>query len=252
MQIAIIEDEKAAAEMLIGCLLSLRKDISIVACCNTIESSIALLQTSRDIDLIFMDIELGDGASFRIFEQVTVPCPVIFTTAYDEYWQKAFEYNCIDYLLKPIKEAKLALALQKYEWMKKHFAGNLRQLMHWTRNENQQHKYRKRFLVKRGSDLISVQTADLSYCYAAYKMVCLMDKSGRKYILDQSLVDIEHQLDPDRFFRVNRKYLVQLNAIKKITSLGKGKLLLDLDPSTQEEVIVSPEHVADFKAWMDR
>ena len=197
-------------------------------------------------DLVFMDIELTDGLSFKIFDTVSITCPIIFTTAYDDYWQEAFEHNSIDYLLKPIKQQKLEAALSKYESLKKHFSQNLQQLL----SQKTGNGLKKRFLVKRGIDYISIKTEDIAYFYAAHKVVCLVDSKGNKYILDQSLADLEKQVDPSTFYRVNRKYLVHINAIRKIKSFPKSKIQLEIEPSVTEEIVISQENVTAFKEWM--
>jgi two-component system LytT family response regulator len=196
-----------------------------------------------------MDIDLGDGLSFKIFDKVRLNCPIIFCTAYDEYWQEAFEHNSIDYLLKPIRQDKLEMALGKYDKLKQHFAANFQQLQQWQRHPADM-VYKRRFLVKRGMDYISIKTDDIAFFYATHKLVCMVDKQNQKYILDQSLAEIEKQLDPSQFYRVNRKYLVHQNAIKKIKSYPKSKLQLELEPVIGEEIIISQENVAAFKEWM--
>ncbi|HYE54790.1 MAG TPA: LytTR family DNA-binding domain-containing protein, partial [Chitinophagaceae bacterium] len=155
-----------------------------------------------------------------------------------------------DYLLKPIRQDKLEAALKKYEKLKQHFAFNYGQLLNWQQQNNSERK--KRFLVKRGTDYISVKTADIAYFYAAQKLVCLVDSNAQKFILDLSLADLEKQLDPSQFYRVNRKYLVNLNAIKKIKTYPKSKLQLEIQPAPAEEIIVSQENAAAFKAWMEQ
>jgi len=251
MKILIIEDEKPAAEKLQKALTKANPDVQLVAILNSVTTSVEWLKKNSQPDLIMMDIELTDGLSFKIFEEVQPGCPVIFTTAFDEYWQEAFEHNGIDYLLKPIKQEKLEFALHKYHSLQKHFAANLQQLLQW-----QQHSasgnYKKRFLVKRGIDYIAVKTEDIAYCYATHKLVCMVDIHNQKFILDRSLADLEKELDPSQFFRLNRKYLAGINAVKKIRSFGKGKLLVELSPAVEEEIVISNETVAGFKEWMDR
>jgi two-component system LytT family response regulator len=179
-----------------------------------------------------MDIELSDGLSFQIIEQSEIQSPIIFTTAYDEYWQEAFEHNSIDYLLKPIKQDKLESALSKYQRLKEHFAGNLQNLIDWQKRKAE---FKKKFLVRRGADYVSVKAEDISYFYASHKVVCLVNRQGNKFILDESLSELEAQLDPAMFYRVNRKYLVNLNAIQRIRSYPKSKLQLDLAPTVEEK-----------------
>ncbi|MCB0739784.1 MAG: response regulator transcription factor, partial [Chitinophagaceae bacterium] len=229
MKIIIIEDEKPAADKLIKTIHQAATDVHILAWLNSVESATKWLQQHEPPDLIFMDIQLGDGLSFEIFDQVTITCPVIFCTAYDEYWQEAFEHNSIDYLLKPVKTAKLSAAMQKYEQLQKHFAYHFLQLQKW-RSGNAEPVYKNRFLVKRGIDYISIPTEEIAYFYASNKLVCLVNSSNQKFFLDQSLSDIEKQTDPACFYRVNRKFLVQQTAIAKIKSYPKSKLQVELMP----------------------
>ncbi|MEP7374400.1 MAG: LytTR family DNA-binding domain-containing protein [Chitinophagaceae bacterium] len=249
MKVIIIEDERPAAEKLRKAIQKADPSIEVIAVLNSLTASVEWLQQNPLPELLFMDIDLGDGLSFKIFEKINISSPVIFCTAYDEYWQEAFEHNSIDYLLKPVKQEKLEIALNKYDKLKQHFAASFQQLQQWHRHPADS-GYKKRFLVKRGTDYISIKTEDIAYFYAAHKLVCLVDNRNQKFILDQSLSDIEKQVDPSQFYRVNRKYFVQQNAIKKIKSYPKSKLQLDLEPPINEDIIISQENVAAFKEWM--
>ncbi|MFT3682044.1 MAG: LytTR family DNA-binding domain-containing protein [Ferruginibacter sp.] len=249
MNIIIIEDERPAAEKLQKAIKACSPHANILAVAGTVQAAVEWLQQNALPDLVFMDIQLTDGLSFKIFEQVKIGCPVIFTTAYDNYWQEAFEYNSIDYLLKPIRQEKLENALQKFETVKQYFSTNLQRLVQYHQ-EGSTEKYRKRFLVKRGSDYFTVKTEDIAYFYAIHKVICLADNEGHKFILDRSLADIEKETDPAIFYRVNRKYLINISSIKKIKAYAKGKLQLELQPPTEEEIIVSQENTSAFKEWM--
>lgn len=251
MRVLIVEDEKPASQKLIKALQKCRPNAEIVQVIGSVGESVRWLQENQQPDLIFMDIQLSDGTSFRIFDRVSLNCPVIFTTAFDEYWQEAFECNSIDYLLKPIKQEKLEAALLKYDKLKQYFAGHLQQLIEWQRQPAGA-SYKRRFLIKRGTDYISIRCEELAYFYATHKIVCLVDNKGQKYILDESLADIEKQLDPVQFYRINRKYLVNQTAIKRIRAYPKSKLQIDLEPAVQEDVIISQENVAAFKEWMSQ
>lgn len=245
MKVIIIEDEKPAAEKLQSAIARYDKNIEVVAILGSVAASVNWMLTHSWPALIFMDIELSDGLSFKIFDQCTITCPIIFTTAYDDYWQEAFEYNSIDYLLKPIKQEKLETALKKYHALRQYFSANFQQLMQW-----QQEKYKKRYLVKRGSDYITIKTEDVAYFYATHKLVCMVDHANQKFILDKSLADLEKEIDPTQFYRANRKYLINISAIKKIKSYPKSKLLLEVAPVLTEEIIISQENVYAFKEWM--
>lgn len=249
MKAIIIEDEKPAAQKLAKAIQNTNTGIEIVAILDSVHSSVLWLKQNPPPELVFMDIELGDGLSFRIFDEVRLNSPVIFCTAYDEYWQEAFEHNSIDYLLKPVKQEKLEHALTKYNKLKQHFTTNFNQLQNWVRHPSE-FAYKKRFLVKRGIDYVSVKTEDIAYFYAAHKLVCMVDNRGQKFIVDLSLADLEKQVDPGQFYRVNRKYLVNQNAIRKMKAYPKSKLQLELEPSINEEIIISQENVGAFKEWM--
>jgi DNA-binding LytR/AlgR family response regulator len=248
MRALIIEDEKPAADKLRKAIQKTGMGIEIIAQLDSVQSAIQWLRTQEQPELVFMDIELSDGLCFKIFETVSVPCPIIFITAYDEYWQEAFELNSIDYLLKPVKQEKLEAALKKYDTLKQYFASNFQQLL--QPKPTNQPVYKKRFLVKRGTDYISVKTEDIAYFYATHKLVCMVNKKAEKFILDLSLSDIEKQVDPVAFYRINRKYLVNMGAIKRIKSYPKSKLEVEVDPPVNDEIIISQENVAPFKDWM--
>jgi DNA-binding LytR/AlgR family response regulator len=249
MNVLIIEDEKPAAEKLQKALLACEPSIQVLMVLGNIQDTISWLEAHPAPEVIFMDIELSDGLSFKIFERTAINCPVIFTTAYDDYWQEAFEHNSIDYLLKPIKQQQLEAALKKYEKLKQHFSANYQKLLNWQ-TKPAESGYKKRFLVKRGADYVSIKTEDIAYFYAAHKLVCMVDNKGQKFILDQSLSDIETQLDAMIFYRVNRKYLINMSAIKRIKTYPKSKLLLEVEPPLHEEIVISQENVTAFKQWM--
>jgi two-component system LytT family response regulator len=249
MKCVIIEDEKPAAEKLLSLLAVSNQPVYVEAVLSSIKEAMEWLQQHAMPELIFMDIELSDGLSFKIFEQINIECPVIFITAYDEYWQEAFEYNSIDYLLKPVKPEKLEAALNKYQKLKQHFTTNYQALANWPHTQPQG-GYKKRFLVKRGTDYISIKIEEVAYFYATHKLVCMVDSAGQKFIMDQSLADIETQVDPAVFYRVNRKYLVNMSAIKRIKTYPKSKLLLEVTPLVTEDIIISQENAAAFKQWM--
>lgn len=249
MKVIIIEDEKPAAEKLLKAIQKTNPSIEVAAILNSISSAVKWLQENAMPDLLFMDIELGDGLSFKIFDKVNITSPVIFCTAFDEYWQEAFEHNSIDYLLKPVKQDKLETALNKYDKLKQHFASSFQQLQQWQQQPSG-NGYKKRFLVKRGVDYISIKAEDIAYFYATHKLVCMVDNKNQKFILDQSLADIEKQVDPSQFYRVNRKYLIQLTAIKKIKSYPKSKLQVEVEPVINEEIIISQDNTAAFKDWL--
>lgn len=250
MIVLIIEDEKPAAEKLAKMLTNVVPGIVVEAVLGSAKETTSWLTANAAPDLMFMDIELSDGTSFQVFDQTEIKIPVIFTTAYDEYWQEALENNGIEYLLKPVKEEKLRAALKKYETLKNHFSVNYKKLSGF--GAAQTGVYKKRFLVKRGIDYVSIKSENIAYFYAAHKLVCLVHNDGQKFLLDQSLSDIEKQTDPALFYRVNRKYVVNLNAIKRIRGLAKGKLILEVEPKLDEEITISQESASQFKQWLEQ
>ncbi|MFI5154074.1 MAG: LytR/AlgR family response regulator transcription factor [Chitinophagales bacterium] len=250
MKIIIIEDERPAAEKLRKALLKCEPPLVPEVILNSVHTAISWLGHNPPPDLIFMDIELSDGISFTIFKETTINSPVIFTTAFDEYWQEAFEHNSIDYLLKPIRQDKLETAIQKYKKLEQHFSQNYAAIVQQLQGVNQSTGYRKRLLLKKGTDLISIKTDEIAYCYAAHKISFIVDATGQKFIIDKSLHDLEKELDPTKFFRINRKWLVNIQHIKRIRTLSKSKLSLELNPPANEEILISQENTASFKQWI--
>ncbi len=246
-KILIIEDEKPAIEKLVNLLHETEPDAEIAGIAMSVKQSVEWLATHPMPDLILMDIALTDGSSFDIFKEIDIHCPVIFITAYDEYWQEAFEHQGIDYLLKPVKKEKLAAAISRYDKLKDHFKSKMTRLFEHTVEETE--PFKKRFLVKRGNDLFSIKSEDIAYFYAAEKLVCMVDMKGQRFVFDQSLTELEKQLNPVDFNRVNRKFIIQKKAILKAKAYSKSKLLLDIDPPLSESIIVSQENVGKFKEW---
>lgn len=249
MKVLIVEDERPAAEKLKHALNKSNKEIEVLSVLSSVKETIVWLNEHPAPQLIFMDIQVADGLSFKIFEQKTISCPVIFVTAYDEYWQNSFEYNGIDYLLKPVQQEKLDAALNKYKKLKEYFSVDYKQLLH-HREPDSRGDYKKRLLVKKGLDYYCIKTEEIAYFFAAYKVVFLVDSQGQKFILDKSLSEIEKEIDPRLFYRVNRKYLVNMNAISRIKSYSKSKLLLEVMPTLEEEIVISPENAGAFKSWL--
>lgn len=242
MKIVIIEDEAPAAARLQKLLQSTGYGVEVLEVLDTLAGAKAWLQANPLPDLIFMDIELSDGLSLDLVREVRVGCPVVFVTAYDEYWQEAFEYNNIDYVLKPVKVERLEAALRKFEEMKTYFMSRYQRMM-----EGRQQK--ERFLVRRGAEFVSIGMEEIAYFHASHKMVCLVRRDGMKFILDRSLTEVEKQVDAGAFYRVNRKYLVNTAAIRKVSLLPKSKLLVEVEPAAKEELVVSSENSAGFKKW---
>ena len=250
MRIVIIEDEKPAAEKLKKAILACDPSLEPEAILGSVKSSIRWLRENPAPDLIFMDIELSDGYCFKILRETKISSPVIFTTAYDEYWQEAFEYNSIDYLLKPVKQVKLELAIGKYKKLKDHFVANYGAILEDAHEARLAPGYKKRLLIKRGAELITLKTEEIAYVYAAHKVTFIVDGKGKKYVQDRSLSEMEEDLDPEIFFRINRRWLVNLHHIRRIITLRKSKLSIEVDPPASEEIIISQENASKFKEWI--
>lgn len=249
MRVIIIEDESTAVQKLSDMLSRIDPDIQIVGTLESVKDSVQWLNKHPGPDLAFVDVQLSDDTSFEIFKQVNIRFPVIFTTAYDQYILESFEYNSIDYLLKPIQESRLKKALGKVRKLETHFL-QYRFNQIFQGKAGKKNGYKKRFLVKKGIDYVSVNTSDIAYFLTAHKIVFLIDKEGKKYIIDKTLSDLEGELNPVNFFRANRKYLVSIDAISKFKSDG-GKIALYLVPDPQDEVTVSKENASNFKHWIE-
>ncbi len=253
MKVFIIEDEIPAANRLAKLLQQQNDDIEIAHKADSIESAVQYLQNSPVIDLVFMDIQLADGLSFDIFEQVEVKTPVIFTTAFDQYTLKAFKVNSIDYLLKPIDEKELEKALDKYynfyqQKKEDNFSDRMMKLM----QDINVVKYKERLLIKRGQQLSYLKTENTAYCFADGKLCYAVDFNGVKYLLENNLGHLEEQLQPSSFYRINRHLLVNIDAVKKVHTWLGGRLKLEIVPATTAETVVSRERVNGFKEWLGR
>ena len=252
-RILIIEDEAPAFRRLDNLLRKQELDFEIIEVIDSIADSVKWLKNHSKPDLIFSDIQLSDGLSFEIYKQAEVQCPIIFTTAFDEYMLNAFQTNGIDYLLKPIQEAELTRSLAKFKKLRLQGSDDSSKQVEKLLEvlESGENRFRKRFLVRLGDKLIPVKTEDVAYfCYKDGATEMIHD-SGKRYIIDQPLDELEKQLNPNRFFRLNRQFLASEESIGLIHRYFKGKLKVDLEPGTNEEVVVSREKAARFKVWMD-
>jgi DNA-binding LytR/AlgR family response regulator len=253
MKVLIVEDEIPAANRLLKLLQQSNKEIDIVHKVDSVEAAVNYFNTQPTLDLIFMDIQLADGLSFDIFEQVNINTPVIFTTAFDQYTLKAFKVNSIDYLLKPLDEKELQQALEKYYSLHQtkqpvDFSDKMMKLI----QEMNLVKYKERLLIKRGQQLSYLKTEKTAYCYADGKLCFAVDFEGNKFLLENNLGQLEEQLQPTAFYRINRHLLVNIEAIKKVHTWLGGRLKVDVTPSTSAETVVSRERVNGFKEWLGR
>lgn len=247
MKSIIIEDEKPAARYLLRLLQN--QGIEPLAMLHSVKEAVQWFKENPEPDLIFLDIQLGDGISFEIFEQVQPKSSIIFTTAYDEYALKAFKFNSIDYLLKPINEIDLKRAIAKYNEKNAPVMWDAFQLKSLLIN-NFENKYRERFLVKIGSNLKTIDTENISCFYSKNKGTYLCNES-REYPIEQTLNDLESQLNPKDFFRISRNAIVNLRFIENITTHSGSRYQLFIK-NVEEELIVSRERVNDFKIWLEK
>lgn len=262
MKVLIIEDETFAQLELKRLLLLCRPDIEVVDCIDSVEEATEQIP-KINIDLIFMDIQLSDGLSFEIFSKINPSAPVIFTTAYDEYAIKAFKVNSIDYLLKPIEKEALNAALLKYEQLGEHYRSTAQTLsatpqptlqLHQIEqllNLNQQ-QYKTRFMVSLGEKIRHVNAEQIAYFFADGDMVCLVTTDKRKYAIAYTLDQLECQLNPQDFFRINRTYITNIQAIGEITKHFNSRLKIALAPTPTEEILVSRARVQQFMQWLGR
>ena len=250
MKALIIEDEIMAAKTLQKLLGEVSPETEVVAVLESIEDSVAWIEENPMPDLMFMDIHLADGSSFTIFDRVDITCPVIFTTAYDEYALKAFEVNSIDYLLKPISKESLERAMRKYRMLdqgrQEGGRDNIEALLYQL---TQKSNYRRCFLLPERDKLVPLPTANIAYAYIEAKTVKLVSMEHKEYYLTQTLDDLMAQLDPKEFFRANRQFVISRSAVKDVSVWFGNKLAINLVMETPEKIIVSKARVAEFKHW---
>jgi DNA-binding LytR/AlgR family response regulator len=246
MNVLIIEDEVTARAKLVQMLSSIDNSCRIAGQLGSVKDSVDWLRKNPSPDIAFVDIQLSDDHSFEIFRKVPVQFPVVFTTAYDKYLLESFEFNSIDYLLKPITEEKLARSLHKVKNLKQHFLGEqLQQLVGGAKPGKQ------RIVAKKGTEFLALNTNEVSYFYTEHKIVFVKDNQGRKLIIDQTLAELEELLDQTIFFRLNRKFLANVNAIEKFRS-DNGKIIVHLNPGMNEEIVVSKETAPLFRQWIGK
>lgn len=249
MNIVIIEDEVIAAERLLSSIKKIEENVHLLAQPDSVKSSIAFLESNKEkIDLMFLDIQLADGLSFEIFDKVSVSCPVIFTTAYDQYAIKAFKLTSIDYLLKPIKKEELKDAIHKYKlYFEKPMDINSKIL---AVQDVISKSLQKRIVVKYGHTIKAIEISDVAYFYTRQKVTFMTMKNGEILPIDENLDELEKILNPKEFFRINRQCIVCFGSIENMYTYTKSRVKLILKPIIEEEIIVSTERSSDFKSWL--
>ena len=259
MKILIVEDEDLAVKKIRKTLHEVDASADVVGVTDSITATVDWLESNPWPDLILMDIELSDGQSFEIFSRIPVKSAVVFTTSYDEYALKAFKVNSIDYLLKPIQKEDLEAALEKYKKMKQMYASgdgngafNMDSLVKELQQRLQPKEYRKRFLVKHGQKLVSIELDEIAYFFSDGRLNFFKTDDNRKFVVDYTMDELEDMLDPQKYFRISRSFYVSVKSISQIHDYFGNRLLLHLKPALDKESIVSREKVSDFKKWMGK
>ena len=248
IKVAIIEDETAAAQNLSAILRKIYADIEIVAIIDTVVDSIEFFRSAPQLDLVFMDIHLADGASFRIFDSVDISTPIIFTTAYDQYAIEAFKVNSIDYLLKPINEESVHRAIDKWHRLTStdhaEHASRIKSVAQSSRAEQQV------FLVHFRDKIIPLQVQDIAFFHTFEERVTAYCFDGNKYIVEQTLEALQNKLSPQNFFRANRQFIISRKSVKDISVWFGSRLTANLILETPEKIVIPKARVHEFKDWL--
>ncbi len=252
MKILIVEDELPTRRFLADMIKEIRPNWEISALLGSVEETVNWLKSNYQPDLIFLDIQLSDGTSFEIFDNVEVTSPVIFTTAYDEYALQAFRVNSINYLLKPINQTKLNEAIEKYESLcnAKSPEIDYQELARALRSESKQ--YRTRIIANLADGFQKINTDDIAMFLSANKVTTAFSFDQQNHIVDFTLDKLEKELNPEKFFRANRQFILNIDAIKKVENWFNGKLVVKTRPEHGEKIVVSRERARSFKEWISQ
>lgn len=248
MKVLILEDETLAAEKLEATLMELQPEWQVVSRIKSISSAVEWLESNPHPDLIISDIRLLDGLAFEIFQKVKIDKPVIFTTAYDQYAIRAFEVNSIDYLLKPVQKEKLQTALAKLK--KEPPFPDYNEVLTFIKSNKT--SYKSRFMVRLGQRIVAIPAEKIGYFYSENKLSYIVTLDAKKFPLDQPLDELIDLLDPKRFFRANRQFIVAFDSIAEIHPYFKGRIKIVLQPKSDEEVVISSDRTPEFKKWIDQ
>ena len=247
MKVLIIEDEHRAAQRLEKLIKEMDDSLEVLEQLDSVESVLEWTSQNAMPDLIFMDIHLADGSAFEIFNKTKISQPIIFTTAYDQYAIQAFKVNAVDYLLKPIKKEELRAALEKYQSLQSTIPFDYGELVKHLQKEKTQRL--KRFLIRTGPNLKTVNLIDVAYFYTENKITFLTNQEGKRFAIDYSLEKLEEDLDQEEFFRINRQFIIRADAISKMITVSKSRVKLLLEPCSLE-TIVSTDRSGKFKKWL--
>lgn len=248
LKILIIEDEEPAARRLIKLIKEVHPETELLATLDSIQAAISWFAENQSPDLIFSDIQLSDGISFEIFRTIPMNCPVIFTTAFDQYAIDAFKLNSIDYLLKPVKKEELKYSLDKFFNHRKMPPADFEKLFESYYKKDAEIK--QRFVVKYGEHLKTISVDDIAYFHTEDKITFLTLREGRHYVVDFNLDQLDSMLDKRNFFRINRQFIISIRSIAEMFTYSKSRVLIKLNPPSKHETIVSAERSAAFKAWL--
>lgn len=251
MRVVIIEDEQFAARRLESMILAANQAIQVVAKLESVEESVEWFSNNPHPDLIFLDIHLEDDLSFVIFDKVQVNSPIIFTTAFDEYAIRAFKLKSIDYLLKPIVQDELNNAIRKYMDMVTPVQQMVDLSSIYSLITRQNPTYKERFSITVGQKIKTFTVPEIAYFYSSEGISFMVLNNKSEYPVDESLEELSQALNPNYFFRINRKYLVKIDSIANVHIYPKSHLKLELSPLPKEEVFVSIDKVTAFKKWLD-
>jgi two-component system, LytTR family, response regulator LytT len=253
MRILLLEDEELSAKRVEKLIRAYDPEWKIISTLESVEETEEWLNVNEAPDLILMDIHLSDGLSFRLFEKIKIESPIIFITAYDQYAIQAFKTNSIDYLLKPLDKTELFAAFDKFlELRNKNLPAKAYDYTELAQDiQKLSKKYKNRFLVKYGDTILFKNIEEVSYFYADEKVVYIVTTDSKKFLVDYNLEDLEEILDPHVFYRINRKFVVKIEAIQKVKTLFNSRLQVFLKPNFESEIYVSRERSQLFKAWID-
>jgi DNA-binding LytR/AlgR family response regulator len=251
----IIEDEKPAAEHLQRLVNQIDVKIDIIGIISSIDEALVWFENNSLPDLIFLDIQLSDGLSFEIFNHINITCPIIFTTAYEEYAIKAFKVNSIDYLLKPIGIGDLKYAIDQFTLLNLNSEDTYKQVLRYKVDQVMKlltNNYKSRFVVNVGMHIRSVEVEKINLFYSLEKSTFLLDSTGKTYDIDYSLEQIEKLVNPEQFFRISRKHILNIDAITDIISYSGSRLKLIIAGAKEDDILVSRSKLAEFKKWLER
>ncbi len=251
MKILIVEDEEQAYKRLTKLISEAVPNAVVLNVVMSIQSAVKWFASNPMPDLVFMDVNLADGESFEIFKQTTISCPIIFTTAYEEYAIKAFKVNSIAYLLKPVDKADIEGAMAKLQAIKGH--APMPDYINLLKNLQQSPvaNYRERFVIKLGDNLKSIATEEVAYFFTEKKTNFLCTKEGKKYPIDFNLDQVETQLNPKAYFRINRQFIIAMSSIDEMKSYTRSRVIIKLKPASHLDTIVSVERANNFREWLE-